>query len=335
MVVFKAQQSYKIRMTKRLLFITANRVGDAVLSTGILNHLISQYPGIHVTVVCGPAAAGLFEAVPFLERTIVLHKKPRSMHWLEMWQACILKPWDIVVDFRNAPLSYALIAKKSYHFGRDDNTEHRVVRFARMLGLEDNPPAPRLWLDPAQERAAKKLLPDGSAVIALAPTANWGGKVWPANNFVQLADKLTSDYGILPGAKIAVFAHSSERDLAEAVMNNLPKNQVIDLVGALSLLEVYACMKRCQFFVGNDSGLMHMAAASGIPTLGLFGPSRIDLYAPWGTNAGVATTGLSYADHFPEHDSWLKQDSLMGGLKVETVEHAAWEIWLDAGGQAA
>lgn len=319
-------------MTKRLLFITANRVGDAVLSTGILNHLIGKHPGIRVTVVCGPASAGLFEAVPFLESIIVLNKKKHSLHWLDMWRACILKKWDIVVDFRNAPLSYLLVAGKSYHMGRDDNTEHRVVRFARMMGLENKPPSPRLWLDPSHDASARKYIPKDTPVIAIAPTANWLPKIWPPRHFVSLIDRLTSDFGILPGAKIAVFAHESEAHLAEKVISSLPKNQVIDLVGKPSLLEIYACFKRCGFFIGNDSGLMHMAAASGIPTLGLFGPSRIDLYAPWGPKAGIATTGLAYAEHFPAHDSWQKTDTLMGALKVETAEHAAWEIWTDSGG---
>ena len=61
---------------KHLLFITATRVGDAVLSTGVLNHFIEMNPGMRVTLACGPAAAPLFEAVPGLERLVVLEKLP-------------------------------------------------------------------------------------------------------------------------------------------------------------------------------------------------------------------------------------------------------------------
>jgi len=323
---------YKVRMTKRLLFITANRVGDAVLSTGVLDRLIRQHPGIRVTVVCGNASAGLFESVPFLERVVPLRKKPWSFHWFDMWRACILKRWDIVVDCRNAPLSHLLFSSRSHHMGRDDKTEHRVVRYARMIGLENNPPTPRLWLDPVHEAVAKTLIPGDAPVVAIAPTANWMPKIWPPRNFVSLIERLTSNHGVLPDAKVAVFAHESERAIADKVTGNLPGNRVIDLVGGPSLLEIYACFKRCRFFIGNDSGLMHMAAASGVATLGLFGPSRINLYAPWGERAGVATTGKPHREHFPKRDSWLQSDSLMGDLKVETAERAARKIWFDAEG---
>jgi heptosyltransferase-3 len=62
----------------------------------------------------------------------------------------------------------------------------------------------------------------------------------------------------------------------------------IDLTGKLSLPEVAACMRKLEIFIGNDSGLMHLAAASGIPTLGLFGPSRASQYAPAGRQIEVA-----------------------------------------------
>ncbi|MCZ6607749.1 MAG: glycosyltransferase family 9 protein, partial [Alphaproteobacteria bacterium] len=73
----------------RILFITATRVGDAVLSTGLLDHLIRENPDARVTVACGPMAAPLFEAVPNLERIIVLEKQAFSLHWVRLWAACV------------------------------------------------------------------------------------------------------------------------------------------------------------------------------------------------------------------------------------------------------
>ena len=48
----------------RILFITATRIGDAVLSTGLLAHLIEHHPEARITIACGPVAAPLFSAVP-------------------------------------------------------------------------------------------------------------------------------------------------------------------------------------------------------------------------------------------------------------------------------
>ncbi len=79
--------------------------------------------------------------------------------------------------------------------------------------------------------------------------------------------------------------------MAQPVLDALPG--AVDLVGALSLPEAAACLARCSLFVGNDSGLMHLAAAAGAPTLGLFGPTPPSEYAPRGRRAGfVAATSM-------------------------------------------
>ncbi|MDX2291719.1 MULTISPECIES: glycosyltransferase family 9 protein, partial [Streptomyces] len=62
----------------------------------------------------------------------------------------------------------------------------------------------------------------------------------------------------------------------------------VDLVGRLTIPEAAACLRRCALFVGNDSGLMHLAAAAGTPTLGLFGPTPAEEYAPSGPVTAVA-----------------------------------------------
>jgi ADP-heptose:LPS heptosyltransferase len=90
---------------------------------------------------------------------------------------------------------------------------------------------------------------------------------------------------------------------------------------------VGACLRRCMLFVGNDSGLMHMAAAVGIPTLGLFGPSRDEHYAPWGPAAAVVRTPEPY-EVLTENAraSFIDRQSRMTGLSVDTVQQAVAEL---------
>ena len=73
--------------------------------------------------------------------------------------------------------------------------------------------------------------------------------------------------------------------MAAPLLAALP--EAIDLVGRLSLPEVAACLARCALFAGNDSGLMHLAASAGAPTLGLFGPTSATEYAPAGPRAAA------------------------------------------------
>jgi ADP-heptose:LPS heptosyltransferase len=122
-------------------------------------------------------------------------------------------------------------------------------------------------------------------VLALGPTANWVRKVWPADRFLTVARLLTGPGGALEGARIAVLGGpgAQEKDMAAAVLAGLPG--AIDLVGALDLPEAAAVLARCALFVGNDSGLMHLSAATGTPTIGLFGPTPAAEYAPVGARA--------------------------------------------------
>ena len=83
--------------------------------------------------------------------------------------------------------------------------------------------------------------------------------------------------------------------MAKPVLEALPG--AINLAGRLTLPEIAAFLARSRLFIGNDSGLMHLAAASGVPTLGLFGPTNAAAYAPVGRcAAAVAGMGKSMED---------------------------------------
>jgi ADP-heptose:LPS heptosyltransferase len=91
----------------------------------------------------------------------------------------------------------------------------------------------------------------------------------------------------------------------------------------VDLLTAFACLKRSRLFIGSDSGLMHLAAASGAPTLGLFGPSEEDLYRPW-TPKGRTIRGSRSFDDFRAVDPKLNQEIChMMDLRVQTVVAAA------------
>jgi heptosyltransferase-3 len=88
--------------------------------------------------------------------------------------------------------------------------------------------------------------------------------------------------------------------MAAPLLGLLP--DAVDLVGKLSLPEAAACLDRMALFVGNDSGLMHLAAATGVPTLGLFGPTPAAEYAPVGRRAAcvIAADGRMSGVTVPE-----------------------------------
>ena len=306
----------------KILFVTATRIGDAVLSTGLLAYLIGRYPGASITVAAGPLAAPLFEAVPGLKRIIVVDKKKFALHWAKLYLAVAAARWDLVIDLRGSAIAYLLWAGERRTAAKGNSEEHRVKQLARLFDL-DPPPAPQLWLAPKHIAVAAILMPPEKPFLAIGPAANWHGKEWRAERFAELAKRLTSAQGPLPGARVAIMAALHERAQAQPVIDALPRERVVDLVGQVDLLTAGAVLKRAALFVGNDTGLMHIAAASGAPTLGLFGPSRVSEYAPWGKRAEVAATATPYLQLFQPGWDRFATDSMMDSLSVEAAEQGA------------
>ena len=317
----------------RILFVTATRIGDAVLSTGVLSHLLDRYPGARLTIAAGRDAAPLFADVPGLERVITIEKQRWRMHWLGLYRAVAPRRWDLAVDFRASGLAYLLWAKQRYVAQKRRVGEHRVKQTARILGL-DPPPSPRLWISAEREGEAASLVPQGVPVLAVGPAANWRGKEWRGERFAELAQRVTAPGGLFPGARVAVLAAAHERPQAQPLIDALGP-RAIDLVGKIHLLTVAAVIKRSALFIGNDTGLMHLAAATGTPTLGLFGPSPIDQYAPWGPHTAVVATAIPHKDLIPPDFDRLTTDTLMDSLSVDMAEEAARQLWARVAGKAA
>ncbi len=313
----------------KILFLTSTRIGDAVLSTGLLSHLVTRYPNAEITVACGPLPAPMFNGIPGVKRIIPIKKLPLYLHWLLLWHKSISTFWDIVVDLRASALAWVLFTRdrKIFKSRKSSKNIHRVVELTKFFGLE-KPLAPRLWLTEKQLQRANELVPLGDPVIGLGVTANWLPKIWPPENFVELVHRLTKKDGLLPNARVAVFSGPKERLLAESVIKELSTKNHIDLAGKHPLEVAAACISKCELFIGNDSGIMHIAAALGIPTMGLFGPSPAKRYGPWGRHCGVAESKSKYDEivSAPSFDH-KKNTNLMRGLSVEIVERELYLLW--------
>jgi ADP-heptose:LPS heptosyltransferase len=320
----------------RILFVTATRIGDAVLSTGLLSHVVERFAGARLTIAAGPVAAPLFEAVPGLERVLVVTKQRYGLHWLALYARVARHRWDLVVDLRGSALAWMLRAGERRVMAKGDQREHRVRQLGRLFDL-DPPPGPVLWTAPHHDRAADALLPPGPPVLAIGPAANWRGKQWRAERFAELARRLTAADGPLSGARIAVLAAAHERAQAVPLLSGDAGGVagVIDLVGRTDLLTAAAVLRRSALFIGNDTGLMHIAAAAGTPTLGLFGPSPVEQYAPWGRCTEFVQTALPREKMFSPGFDHRTTGTLMDSLTVDMAEAAARRLWSRAASEAA
>lgn len=313
----------------KVLFITSTRLGDAVLSTGLLDYLCHEYPQAKVTVACGPLPFSIFQGFPNVARIIPMKKEKRHGHWIKLWKRVIGTKWDMVIDLRDSAVSRLIRADKRYIFSKHiDKSKHKCEQLAQVMTLPEVP-APKLYFTPEQQKFADELMQGQGAVIGVGPSANWIGKTWSAENFIEVIKWLTAEDGIFPDARIAVFAAPGEDDQARPVLESVPEDRRIDGIAQGNPGEVAAALAKCDFYIGNDSGLMHAAAAAGVPTVGVFGPSYPYLYAPWGAHTAYARTPETFDQliDFEGYHPKTLDHSLMTGLTIDTVKDVISEFW--------
>jgi len=312
----------------KILFITSTRLGDGVISTGALNHFIKEYPNSEITIACGPLVAGIFEEFPNIKNIISLKKEPYSKHWLKLWLEVYKIKWDIIIDLRNSIISRLLFANKKYIWGNSNKEKHKVEQIAELIKASP-PPSPYLWFKNKTLKEAKSIAPKGSPILAIGPAANWPGKTWPTENFIELIERLTAKDSIFPEARVAIIAAPNEEETAYKVLNSVPFYRQIDVIGKSSPVISAAVIKQCDIYIGNDSGLMHCAMAVGTPTLGLFGPSWPQLYRPWGEHCAYVSTPENY-DELTNFEGYSPDnifESLMKSLTVDMVYNATLDLY--------
>lgn len=302
-----------------VLVLTGSMIGDVILSMGAIAEIVRRHAGTRVTVVCSPGTAILFRHMPAACEIIPLVKKKRGGHWLDLYRKLRRRRWTRIYDFRNSVAGRFLNGPRVTP-KRAVEVAHKVLEASSILG--DGPAlSPVLWLAdegeglPPAVKAAKRLL-------VLGPGATRAGKVWPIERFAALAGMLTARGGLLDGAVVVPTGGPMDREAAGLIGQGVPARRFVDLSGA-DLLTTAALMARADLFVGNDSGMMHLAAAAGAPTLGLFGPTDERLYRPWGERARpVRAPGVSVG--FGKTSKTVSRtECQMGALTVEEVAAAA------------
>lgn len=305
-----------------ILFITATRIGDAVLSSGLIKRLLDEIPDARFTIVAGPDAAPLFAHVPGLDRVIVFEKSKSGSHWFELWRQVRRTKWGLIVDLRGSGISRFLTTKRRAIHRKSVEPAHKVLEAARTLRIEDEPAAPHIFTNADLEAYADELTKGQGPILAMAPAANWIGKTWPVERFSQVAMTLLHGYGPLAGGRLMVLGGPGDDALGRSLKDSAGR-RFINLAGKVDVLTAYACLKRARLFIGNDSGAMHLAAAAGCPTIGLFGPSDERLYAPWGEHTRVVRGPRSFEQIRAVDPGFGQALCHMMDLPVKTVVTAA------------
>ena len=304
---------------KKVLIISSNRLGDSILASGLNKYFKQQQ--FNITLVCGPIPYELFKFCGLIDKVIKLKKKKKSLHWFDLWKKVFLIYWDCVVDLRGTALSFFLFSKKRILYKTSKFSEiHKTKSISDLVGNKIH--LPQINFDFKQKtsnlKKFEKLKRKSKDFILIAPCANWVGKTWPIDRFSKLIEKLKNE-DVFSQSIFLILGSKEDKKNMKSLLDD-KSSFITDFVGQISLAEMFVIMRQSRLFIGNDSGLMHLAALSGLPTIGLFGPSDVKKYCPIGLNTLVIKTSKSYKELMGYVGFDPKNvGSLMKGLSVSEV----------------
>ncbi|MSQ69147.1 MAG: glycosyltransferase family 9 protein [Gammaproteobacteria bacterium] len=271
----------------RLLFVTLSNIGDLVMTTPTLVALHEAFSGAKIDIVADRRSSDLLVHCPFLGDLFHRDKPAGNRGLLALIAALRARRYEAIVDLRTDFLPWVLHANlRSLRWLARPAGEHAVEQHfavgARLLSGSPGIPAPSVWTNAeSRARAQAQLQRVPGRRLVIAPGANWAGKCWPIAHYITLVNLLAADFDAL-----VVLGSAGDRAAAAALQASAPLPS-IDLAGQTSLVQAVALLEQCHAFVGNDSGLGHIAAACRVPTLTVFGPGRPARYRPWGARAAI------------------------------------------------
>ena len=192
--------------------------------------------------------------------------------------------------WRGDLLTHPVYMNQHRHISRD------FLAMAEAAGAElDDPavcsvaPSPAcIAISPQAEARVAPLVPqeDGHPIVALNPNSSELSleRRWPADRFVELAKRL---HAARPQIRLFLIGAEEDRSYVDPIAEQCA-NEVTNLAGALTVEELFPFLKRCDLFITNDSGPLHMAALMGTPTLSFFGPETPEFYGPQGDRERAA-----------------------------------------------
>jgi ADP-heptose:LPS heptosyltransferase len=270
-------------MSDLLLLVGLSNIGDAVLTTPVMNALKALFPDAALDVVADRRSAAVYEPCPFVRQVFYKEKRAPLRGLPGLVMELRRERYDLVVDLRTDFLAYLTRARRRFPkwrarpYGTHAVERHMGV-IASLHGARPLPPV-SVWPRAADIAFAEGVLAGGARWLGIGPGANWAPKIWPARRFAELLVELQGDFG-----GVVLFGDAADAVHARAITASAPL-PCVDLCGRTTILQAAAALARCGCFVGNDSGLGHLAAAMGVPTLTLFGPGDPARYRPWGPAA--------------------------------------------------
>ncbi len=296
---------------RRVLLTRMKFVGDVVLTTPVIRSVRNALPDAYIAYMGEKKAVSLLERNPNLNEIIPFDfDKPAILEQSRVAWHLRRQRFDLAIDLfgnpRSALLTYLTGAKTRVgplRKGRgslytiqvaDDGKPKSAIAFHNQsieaAGISPTSHKTEIFISDDERREARIYLQwlDHESVpldmtkplVGIHAGASWPAKMWFPEKFAQLADHIKAALG----AEVILVAGPKDAEATQQVLDHAVSN--IKVVRDLPLRQLAAIISHCSAFVANDAGPMHIAAALGVPTIGLFGPGEENIWFPYDSTEG-------------------------------------------------
>ena len=330
---------------ERILIIRLAPLGETVLTTPVIRALRQHFQNAYIAYMVAPTREALVSANPHLNEVLTYQPSvPKLIYQLaqrKFQMAVVLQPtFRLVLHTFLARIPFRVGfetnagGKKLLNLAVPNNTaQHETERYldvVRALGIETGSTEPEVFVDKASIAWVNNFLQsqrlnDDKCIIGLNPGAATAYRRWHASNFAALSDWLQKKYD----AHIIITTGPQEGELADQVVALMAHSPVI--VNQATPMQLAALLQRCDLYISNDTGPMHLSTAVKTPTIALFGASNLIQWAPpWDRHAVVAREDCSlmktlssrewdaYPDRARENLEAITPDSVMAAVEELT-----------------
>lgn len=318
--------NHSVPNPKSFLLIQLGDIGDVVLTLPSFQALRAVYPDSRIVVCVREKARDIAADCPWTDDVVVVTKTPKGdaqsppkalgRHW--KWFTDLRRRlFDVAVDFRTGTRGaiIAFLSGARHRIGRfaedgglwrnhlfhtlvdppDERNQYAVqhnLNILKPLGIEVDHPKLTLPLPEYRLVQARRLLedvghPSDAPFVVFHPFSLWTYKEWTIPMGASLIDSITEKTGL----PVLITGAPEERQRAERLVRAC-SSRPLNLAGNTTVGELAGVLKIAACFIGVDTAALHIAAAVGTPTIGLFGPSAAVSWAPRGNDHRVVTAGL-------------------------------------------
>lgn len=307
---------------ERILITLLSPIGDTLFATPAVHALRQNYPRAYIAALVFPTNLGVIESNPDIDGIFVYPTLEKWMGWsyyVNLFRTLQRNRFDLAVDLCTAFWVSRLLCRPSYrvrlrfpplwwllpHRGRAMGRTHAVYHYLEALqplGISVSKPHLIFTLCEEDRDFARRFLAEHGVrstdlLIAIHPGGEgyYGKKRWKEERFALVGDELVRRHN----ARVLLLGGDSEKGLAYRVAQKMTYPS-INTAGETTLKQTAALVERSQLFIGNDSSPLHIATALSTPVVGIYGPSNVHNFYPFGLihNQVVRYRSCSPCFHF-------------------------------------